>query len=186
MYGAVPQVYVSAATAAAHGWTSRGLIALVKPKHTPSTAVMDRAQNQLGNDIFVFLQTNYDSRYSTVLIAMLGAAAIATIAGTSIAVALAMAESRSDMATMAAVGASPSRRRIYAMGQASIVAGLGTALGVALGSLVGIATLAGSNLYPTSTPFKWLTGVLIIAPALAIAVAGLATRSRLTLTRRIA
>ena len=185
-YGAVPQVYVSAATAAAHGWSSRSLTALVKPAHTPSTAVMDRAQRQLGSDVVIVLQRSYHSRYSSVLIAMLGAAAIATLAGTSIAVALALAESRADMATMAAVGASPSRRRIYAMGQASIVAGLGTTLGVALGAFVGIATLAGSSIYPTSTPFTWLAGVLVIAPGLAIAVAGLTTRSRLTLTRRMA
>ena len=147
---------------------------------------MARAQRALGNDVFIHLETGYHSAYSVVLLAMLGAAAIATLAGTSIAVALAMAESRADMATMAAVGASPSRRRVHAMGQAAIVAGLGTGLGVLLGLLVSLATLAGSERYPMSTPFRWLVGVVVVAPLLAIAVAGLATRSRVTLTRRIA
>jgi putative ABC transport system permease protein len=97
-----------------------------------------------------------------------------------------MAESRSDMATMAAVGASPGRRRVHAMGQAAIVAGLGTGLGVLLGALVALATLGGSERYPTSTPFRWLAALIVVAPMLAIGVAGLATRSRVTLTRRIA
>jgi putative ABC transport system permease protein len=140
----------------------------------------------LRSDVFISLQRSYHSRYSPVLLAMLGAAAIATLAGTSIAVALAMAESRADMATMAAVGASPGRRRIFAMGQAAMVAGLGTGLGVALGALVALATLGGSDVYPTSLPFRWLAAVLVAAPLLAIGVAGLVTRSRVTLTRRIA
>ena len=72
------------------------------------------------------------------------------------------------------------------MNQAAIVAGLGTGLGVALGALVALATLGGSDRYPTSAPFRWLAAVLVVAPTLAILVAGLVTRSRVTLTRRIA
>ena len=185
-YGAVPQVYVSASTAAAQGWRTHTQVALVQPTHIPSGATMDRAQHALGNGLYIYLERGFKPTYSTVLLAMLGAAAIATLAGTSIAVALAMAESRADMATMAAVGASPGRRRFHAMGQATIVAGLGTALGVALGAIVAVATLTGSDLYPTSTPFRWLAAVLLVAPALAVAVAGLATRSRVPLTRRVA
>lgn len=185
-YSAVPQIFVSPATAAAHGWRSSDVMALVQPTHTPSGATVDRAQHMLGDNVYLYLQDRFHSRYSPVLLAMLGAAAIATLAGTSIAVALAMAESRADMATMAAVGASPSRRRVHAMGQAAIVAGLGTGLGVLLGVLVALATVGGSERYPTSMPFRWLAGVVVVAPALAIAAAGLATRSRVTLTRRIA
>jgi len=185
-YGLLPQVYVSQATAAAHEWRTTGDVALVKPTTLPSTTRMDRTQRALGDTVYVSLQHGYESAYSVALLAMLGAAMLATLAGTSIAVALAMAESRADMATMAAVGASPSHRRVHAMGQAATVAGLGTGLGVALGVLIALATLGGSDIYPTSTPFRWLTAVLLAAPALAIAVAGAFTRSRVTLTRRIA
>jgi putative ABC transport system permease protein len=185
-YSGLPLIYVSPKTAAEHGWRTHPEVALVKPDRTPSAVVMDRAQRALRSDVFISLQRSYHSRYSPVLLAMLGAAAIATLAGTSIAVALAMAESRADMATMAAVGASPGRRRIFAMGQAAMVAGLGTGLGVALGALVALATLGGSDVYPTSLPFRWLAAVLVAAPLLAIGVAGLVTRSRVTLTRRIA
>jgi putative ABC transport system permease protein len=185
-YGLVPQVYVSPATAQAHGWRAEGIFALVKPAQLPSTDRVTRIQRALGDAVTINAERGYESRYSIVLLAMLGAAAIATLGGTSIAVALAMAESRADMATLAAVGASPVRRRVHAMGQAAVVAGLGTGLGVALGALVGLATLGGSGLYPTSTPYRWLAAVLVVAPALAIVVAGAFTRSRVTLTRRIA
>jgi putative ABC transport system permease protein len=185
-YGALPQIYVSATTAAAHGWRARGEIALVKPTRVPSIALLDRTQGLLGDNVFVNLQQGYQSHASVVLFAMLGGAAIATLAGTSIAVALAMAESRADMATFAAVGASPARRRVHAMGQAATVSGLGAVLGLGLGGLVALATLGGSQVYPTSAPYRWLAAVLLAAPALAIAVAGAFTRSRVTLTRRIA
>jgi putative ABC transport system permease protein len=185
-YGSLPQVYVSAATAAHLGWQTTGDIALVKPTAAPSNEQLDRAQRILGVGVSINLQRGYESRYSVTLLAMLGAAAIATLAGTSISVALAMAESRADMATYAAVGASPARRRMYAMGQAATVAGLGTGIGVALGALVAVATLTGTALYPTSTPYRWLAAVLFGAPFLAIAVAGLFTRSRVPMARRIA
>ena len=184
-YGGLPQLYVSVTTAAEHGWKTHGVTALVKPTVVPSNEQLDRAQQALGTAVVINLQHGYESRYSVTLLAMLGAAAIATLAGTSIAVALAMAESRADMATLAAVGASPVRRRVHAMGQAATVAGLGTGIGVTLGTLVAVATLSGSSLYPTSAPFRWLAGVLFGAPLLAIAVAGLFTRSRVPMTRRV-
>lgn len=185
-YGALPQLYVSAATAAEHGWATHGIVALVKPTSAPSNTQLDQAQQALGTDVSINLEHGYESRYSVALLAMLGAAAIATLAGTSIAVALAMAESRADMATFAAVGASPVRRRMHAMGQAATVAGLGTGIGAVLGTLVAIATLSGSSVYPTSVPLRWLAAVAFGAPLLAIAVAGVFTRSHVTLTRRIA
>lgn len=185
-YGGLPQVYVSAETAAQHDWLAGGDQALIKPTTLPSTDLKERARRTLPNDLSVGIQRPYQSRYSVALLAMFGAAAIATLAGTSIAVALAMAESRSDMATFAAVGASPVRRRVHAMGQAATVAGLGTGIGVALGTLVAVATLSGSSLYPTSAPLRWLAAVLFGAPLLAIAVAGLFTRSQVPMTRRIA
>jgi len=185
-YGGLAQVYVSEATAARQGWRVAGDQALIKPAKLPSVDLMDRTRQALGANVSIGLQRPFHSRYSVALLAMFGAALIATLAGTSIAVALAMAESRADMATFAAVGASPVRRRLHAMGQAVTVASLGTGLGVGLGAVVAVATLGGSDLYPTSTPFRWLAAVLFGAPLLAIAVAGLFTRSRVPMTRRIA
>jgi putative ABC transport system permease protein len=90
------------------------------------------------------------------------------------------------MATLAAVGAAPGRRRRHAMSQAATVSVVGAALGCAVGTLVAVSTLAATPLYPTSAPYRWLGAVLVIAPVLAVVVAGVFTRSRVTLTRRIA
>jgi putative ABC transport system permease protein len=185
-YVNLPEMLVSPATAAAHGWSVTPLTVLVTPERLPSTDAADRLSHELGNDFNLWVERGYDSRYSTVLLGLLGAAALATLAGTSIAVALAMAESRSDMATLAAVGASPARRRLHAMGQAATVGGLGAVIGIALGSMIAVATLGGSNLYPTSYPFRWLLALAVGAPLLSVAVAGAVTRSKVTLTRRLA
>jgi putative ABC transport system permease protein len=89
------------------------------------------------------------------------------------------------MATFAAVGASPVRRRVHAMAQAATIGAFGTLLGAGLGALVGVSLLQGSTSYPFTVPVRWLAGVVLAAPVLAVVVAGLLTRSRLPLTRRL-
>jgi putative ABC transport system permease protein len=59
--------------------------------------------------------------------------------GVAISVALSAAEGRADLATLAAVGAPPRRRRALAAAQALLVAGVGCALGVAFGTFVAYA-----------------------------------------------
>ncbi|MBV9293674.1 MAG: ABC transporter permease, partial [Frankiales bacterium] len=185
-YAETPHVVVSAQTAAAQGWRTLGNSAILVPAHLPNDAEFQRVQASLGQEAALGFEHGYQGRLGLVLLALIGAAAIATLAGTSIAVALAMAESRADMATLAAVGASPSRRRVHAMAQAFTVGGLGSVLGLGLGSLVGIALLQGSTSYPFTVPFRWLALLIVSAPVLSVLVAGAVTRGRVDLTRRIA
>jgi hypothetical protein len=58
--------------------------------------------------------------------ALLIVAAFVTLVGVAISVALSAAEGRADLATLAAVGAPPRRRRALATSQALLVAGLGS------------------------------------------------------------
>jgi putative ABC transport system permease protein len=185
-YDGISEILVSTATAQAHGWPVLGEQALVATTHMPSTRQQDELQHALGRNGSVIVERGYHAGLGLLLLALVGAAALAALAGTSIAVALAMAESRADMATLAAVGASPSRRRIHAMAQAAAVGGLGTALGVGLGALVGVSLLQGSASYPFTLPVRWLLLLVAVAPLLAITVAGAVTRGRVDLTRRIA
>jgi putative ABC transport system permease protein len=178
-------VVVSPATARERGWTLDPVEGIVRPDRLPSAATLDRLQRRLGDDAGVYAERGYHTRIGLALLALIGAAGVAAVAGTSIAVALAMAESRADMATLAAVGAPPARRRVAAMAQAGTVGGLGAALGLALGSLVGVALLQGSTTYPFSLPVGWLLLLLAMTVLLAVAVAGVATRSRVVLTRRL-
>src|SRR6185369_6798820 len=67
----------------------------------------------------------------------LGAAAIAT--------GLAAVDGRGDLATLAAVGASPGLRRRLSLSQSGVIAGLGSLLGAGAGLGAGLAVLAAYN-----------------------------------------
>ncbi|HMC68785.1 MAG TPA: FtsX-like permease family protein, partial [Mycobacteriales bacterium] len=159
---------------------------VVAPTHVPTASQEDAIHHTLGANAPVYVEHGFKRRYGIVLLALIGAAGLVTVAGTSIAAALSMSESRPEMATLAAVGASPSRRRRQAMAQAATVGVLGAALGLALGSMLGIGLMGGSTRYPFTVPVRSLLLVTAAAPALAIAVAGLVTRGRLPLARRVA
>ena len=186
IYNFRPFVIVSADTARSHGWTVLGDRGLVTPRHDVSQATVDRLNHDLGGHSYVSVERGYQGNYSPIVLILIAVSALAALGGTSIAVALAMAESRADSSTLAAVGAPPAQRRRYAMAQAGAVGGLGAMLGLGLGLLVSVALFDGSTTYPTSIPYRWLAVLVLAAPALAAAVAGLVTRGRVPMTRRIA
>jgi putative ABC transport system permease protein len=89
----------------------------------------------------LFVERGFPGRYALVLLVLLIAAAVVTLGGTAAAVALAAAESRADVSTLAAVGASPGTRRRLAAAQGAVISGLGTALGLITGLLAGWALI---------------------------------------------
>jgi putative ABC transport system permease protein len=117
----------------------------------------------------------------------LGAAAIAT--------GLAAADSRGDLTTLGAVGATPRVRRQLSLAQSGVIAFLGSALGVIAGFGAAAAVITGLNRvwsagwpapppYPIEVPWLNLVVSLLIVPAVAMLGAGLLTRSRLPSERR--
>ena len=186
IYNFRPFVVVSAGTARSHGWTVLADRGLVTPRHGVSQDTEDRLNHALGAHSYVSVERGYQGDYGPIALILIAASALAALGGTSIAVALAMAESRADSATLAAVGAPPAQRRRYAMAQAATIGGLGAALGLGLGLLVSVSLFEGSTSYPTSVPYRWLAVLVLAAPVLAAAVAGLVTRGRVPMTRRIA
>ncbi|MBO1753009.1 ABC transporter permease [Actinotalea sp. BY-33] len=133
-----------------------------------------------------------DTTLSLVILAVLG---VVGLGATWLAVGLAAAESRADLATLAAVGAAPRTRRLVAGAQAGVIAVTGTVLGVLAGALLGgvfveLQTASQSPL-PDRTwqlvmPWPGLATILLGLPTLAVLGMALATRSRLPLVRRIA
>lgn len=123
---------------------------------------------------------------------LFGLGALLVLIATLTATGLALTDARPDFATLAAVGAAPRTRRRMAMASAAVVGGGGALLGLVVGMAPGIAVA-----YPlTSTDFgdgarplvdiPWLLlgGVAVLVPLLAVAVTGLAVRSRLPMVAR--
>lgn len=117
------------------------------------------------------------------------------LAATAVATALTAAEARTDLMTLGAIGASPSIRRRLSLWQAGVIAILGTVLGVAAGVGAGYLVMASLNgqlaevypresLYALRPPWEHLLTALVAVPAIAMAGAGLLTRSRLPSERR--
>lgn len=172
--------------------------ALVTLTRAPTTAETLAARDALdpeqhGDGPGWWVEHSTDDGSSTLLLVMLGGALLLGLASTGIAVALAAAESRPDLATLSAVGASPSVRRRVAAAQAGAIAvpgsWLGVITGVALGHVVVLAHRFTNNTYnpywSTHLPWPTLAAVAIGLPALAVGASALLTRSRLPMVRRV-
>ncbi|TDC33901.1 FtsX-like permease family protein [Micromonospora sp. 15K316] len=129
------------------------------------------------------------------LLLLAAAAGMITVGAAGIATGLAAAEGRADLSTLAAVGASPRVRRMLALCQAGVIAGLGSVLGIGAGLGTAVIILTSINrqyadTWPIEDPYPlvvpWATlGVLVVVPLVAMLGAGLLTRSRLPIERRL-
>lgn len=109
--------------------------------------------------------------------------------------ALSQSESRADSATFASLGAPARVRRLIAGANAAVVGLLGALLGVAVGLVPGVAVthpltirdygIPGRSGAVTVIPWGTLLLVAIGVPLLAAALAALATRGRVPMTRRV-
>jgi putative ABC transport system permease protein len=112
--------------------------------------------------------------------------AVSTLGAAAIATGLALADARADHATLSAAGAPPALWRVLAMFQAAVIAGIGTALGIAAGFVPAVAFIRAMPDLALIVPWTSLVVTLLVVPLVAATLAGLFTRSRLPLERRIA
>lgn len=115
-----------------------------------------------------------------------GAAGLLTLLVAGMAVALAAAESRSDAATFAAVGAGPRRRRGLGAMHGLFLGLVGTALGLAIAVPAGLSLTQIDGLAGVLVPWSTLLGTLLVAPLFAALAGWLVTPTRLSLVRRTA
>ncbi len=124
--------------------------------------------------------------------ALAGLASLVALAAVGLAVGLAAADARPDLATMTAVGAPPRIRRRIAAAQAGLLALTGSVLGLLAGTVIGLVLGLWSReqsgyreLWPLAVP--WQVPLIAFAvPVVAVAVTWLFTRSRLPMVRRLA
>lgn len=190
-----PLALMTAHTARSLDLASAPLTTLATTSREPTAEERDRLQAALGADFLVHVEIGGtpDGQPLTVLLLV---AAVVTIGASALATALTAADSRADLATLAAVGASPRLRRVLSLSRAGVIAGLGSLLGAAAGVGTATAVLTALNrrfadLWPAPVPFPiavpWFeVGVaVVVVPLVAMAGAGLSTRSRLPVERRL-
>ena len=161
----------------------------------PTHAEQDRLQAAVGDQFYVQVEEQ-PAPNRTALIVLIVIAGVITLGAAAIATGLAAADGRADLATLAAVGASPRVRRTLSLSQSGVIAGLGSLIGTVAGLGASIAVLAALNqgyaqVWPAPTPYPlsvpWLNvgTALVVVPAIAMLGAGLLTRSRLPIERRL-
>ncbi len=154
-----------------------------------SAAMNDRLR---GAATLTVQRGNPFTQTDLVLLVLVGAAALAAVGTTGIAVALAAAGSVPDLATLAAVGAPPRIRRRFAAGQAGVIAMLGGWLGVATGLMLAWGLVAmertayGHPIWDLVVPWPTILAIVAVVPLSAMALGWLTTRSRLPVVRRLA
>lgn len=154
-----------------------------------------KAVSDVSPDARLEVEHPWRAARDVVMLVIVMAVALIGLGASWIAVGLAAAESRADLATLSAVGASPGVRRRIAGAQAGVIAGSGTVLGVLAGLLLGTVLVlvqraqwaAGADLtWQVVVPWPTVALLFIGLPTLAVGAVMLVTRPRLPLVRRIA
>jgi putative ABC transport system permease protein len=152
---------------------------------TPTDDELAAAHRLLGRDDLLTIEQGYQSPARLFLIGILTAATVVTLLGVAISVSLSAAEGRADLATLAAIGAQPRRRRSLAAAQAWVLGQLGCVLGVGVGALYGYTAHAAFGSPTFVVPWAEIGGIVIVVPLFAGLLAWLMTRSRLPMVSRI-
>lgn len=173
----LPDAFVSPETVAAQGWADYlSSVAVTYPAPADLDAVRTAVEDA-GVDLYAGESVG---GYATGLtLVMAGLAGLVAFLGAGVTVALSASEGRTDLATLAALGAPPRRRRLLAGAQALVVTGLGTLAGLVLGVCLSFAAVPIAWLPGFPVPWQQLLVTTLAVPLLASAVAVLVTPSRL-------
>jgi putative ABC transport system permease protein len=184
---------MSPATAARLGYQPVP-IAVIATLDGPATDSQEEALTAVlaDNDLQAAINLGPPDHYRAGILATLLAAVVIAMGATALATALAVVDSRPDLATLWAIGASPRLRRRLSVARAGVVALLGALLGAALGFLPPLIVIQNARRdsavlramgiddpHPLSVPW-WpnIIGTVVLVPLAAMLMAGLMTRAR--------
>ncbi len=193
----LPGLVISPATAGRLGLTVAPGPAIVDTTRAPearelaaANTVLLRAQVNAaqppGTPITVKAVTvRQPTQVVTIMFYLLAAVSLlVTLIASTVAVGLAVVELRGDLATMAAVGATPRVRRRIASAQSLVIVGLGAALGLISGIGPAAAYVSYNVQLRWHVPWLALLAIVLAPPVLATLVARSLTLGRLSLVRR--
>jgi len=197
-YTDLPVAVVSERTAEALGLTTHHEGLLVDTTREPTPAEFEAASSMvLGAQVeahpavaepaaAVLAAKRAPGRdYGAMFLVLAAVSAIVTLAASAVAVGLATAEMRTDLSTLAAVGAGPGLRRRIAAAQAGLIVGIGAILGVVGGIAPAAGMVAFRDNLEWRVPWLPLAITVLVAPVVAVLATAVLTRPRLTLTRRL-
>lgn len=193
---------VSAETVHRLGLTSSDAGSVWLPDTAPTDGAEQRARAalaKLSDGIEFDIERGYRSPGDLISLGLTAFAGLVALGAAGIATGLAAADSQRDLTTLAAVGAAPRIRRTLSGFQCGVIAAMGALLGAVAGIVPAVALRkveAAGAVYPGMSlqeetargivVFPWLNiGVtVVVLPLLAVALAALLTRSRISLLRR--
>ncbi|WP_406202876.1 FtsX-like permease family protein [Kitasatospora sp. NBC_01560] len=196
------QAVMSPETAQRLGLTTSDAGSVWLPAAAPSDSAEQKANaalSKLSDGLQFNVERGYQSRGTLISLGLTVFAGLVALGAAGIATGLAAADSQRDLTTLAAVGAEPRIRRTLSGFQCGVIAAMGALLGVVAGVVPAVALrkVEGTALgYPGIDPaeladrsvivFPWLNvGVtVVLLPLLAVGLAALLTRSRISLLRR--
>jgi len=179
------------------GFTSTPGVLVASTTREPSSAEEEKFYAQLQNlSVGGSIERGPQVQIPAELWIIMAAAALITLGAAGIGTGLAAADGRADLSTLASVGASPRLRRGLSLSQSGVIAGLGSLLGAAAGLGAAVAVMVALNQryvdvwpspppLPIAVPWLNLAAALLVVPFVAILGAGLLTRSRLPIERRL-
>lgn len=150
----------------------------------PSDDELTAVARITGYEDALRVERGFEDYGGLAMLIVLAAAGVVTLLGVGISVSLSAAEGRADLATLAAVGAQPGRRRRLAAAQAWLIGKLGCLLGIGVGSLYGYTAHVAIGSPYLAVPWTTLAGIAVAVPLFAAILAWLLTRSRLPMIRR--
>lgn len=183
---------MSPATAARLGFQAAPITVIAELGSPPTGSQEEALAAALAdNDLHAQIEHGYVDPYRGGILATLLAAMILAMSATVLATALAVVDSRPELATLWAIGAGPGLRRRLSVARAGVVALLGVLLGTALGFLpplivienarrrsAGLTAVGIDDPRPLSIPWPNLVGTAVLIPLAAMLIAALMTRAR--------
>ncbi|HEX6358944.1 ABC transporter permease [Actinophytocola sp.] len=178
----LPGMFISEEALAERGWGTYANAVAVRYPAGADTDALYAAAVDAGLD--TYFDVPLSDQFTVLYLILAGVAAVIALFCAGVTVSLSAAEGRSDLATLAALGAQPLRRRTLAGAQALVITVLGTLGGLVLGGLVGYAAVPVLGLLVLAVPWQHLVLTAVGVPLLSAAAAVLSTRSRLPMTVR--
>jgi putative ABC transport system permease protein len=179
--------FLPPAAATTMGMSTVPTLVVARTSSPVSTATLDAAQASLadaGIRARIGRETGYDGSVATLLLVLLLASSVVTIGGVAVATGLAAADGRDDVATLAAVGASPRVRRLLVGWQAGGVGLVGATVGIVAGVIPAYALLRAQGRTAMVVPWPTLLVTALAVPLVASVLCGAVVRNQLPIERR--